>query len=144
VAVKNGVAGVTAEQAAWKTDGMDNSIWEIIRHLNYYNFAYLERFKGIDYEYGISDNAESFDIEGGATEVGWAAEINRFDSIMTEWRELLESADESKFDYPVLATRKDPWGEIIAHINIHNAHHAGQVVLIRKLQGSWDSQKGVS
>lgn len=144
VALKNGVAGITAEQAAWKAGGMDNSIWEIIRHLNYYNFAYLERFKGKDYEYGISDNAESFDLEGGATEENWKADVERFDAIMTEWHELLTAADEAKFDSPVSATRNDKWRELIAHINIHNAHHGGQVVLIRKLQGSWDTSKGVS
>lgn len=144
VALKNGISGITAEQAAWKTDGMDNSIWEIIRHLNFYNFAYLERFKGKDYEYGISENSESFDLEGSATEENWEAEVERFDKLMTEWRESLTAADESKFDSPVSDKRKDTWGSLIGHINIHNAHHGGQIVLIRKLQGSWDVAKGVS
>jgi len=34
------------------------------------------------------------------------------------------------------------WGS--TNINTHNAHHGGQIVLLRKLQGSWDSKGGVS
>ena len=31
----------------------------------------------------------------------------------------------------------------IAHIGTHNAYHIGQIVYIRRLQGSWDPEKGV-
>jgi hypothetical protein len=49
VAVRNAVDGVTAEQAAWKPEGSDNSIWESLAHITYYNNAYLQRFKGIEF-----------------------------------------------------------------------------------------------
>ena len=48
VALKNAVKNLTAEQANWKTENLDNSIWKILAHLNFYNEAYLKRFKGID------------------------------------------------------------------------------------------------
>ena len=31
----------------------------------------------------------------------------------------------------------------IAHIGTHNAYHIGQIVFVRKEQGSWDPEKGV-
>ena len=142
VALKNAINNLTAEQAAWKPDGADNSIWEILSHLNFYNYAYVERFKGVDYVYPIDDNAETF--SGGVTDDAWAAEIARFDAIMSEFRTLIESADEAKFEQTVSATRTDIWAELISHINVHNAHHGGQIVLMRKLQGCWDASKGVS
>jgi hypothetical protein len=37
-----------------------------------------------------------------------------------------------------------PWWSPLAQQNIHNAYHIGQIVLLRKLQGAWDSSKGVS
>ena len=144
VVLKNAVKNLTAEQASWKTEGLDNSIWEILAHLNFYNEAYLKRFKGIDYVYPTDDNDETFSSAEAAMEEDWRAEIEKFDSIMSEWRNLLESADESKFDEEVSATNSSLWSSIVAHINIHNAHHGGQIVLIRKLQGSWDASKGVS
>ena len=141
VATKNAIANLTAEQADWKPAGADNSIHELINHLNYYNNAYLQRFKGEDYEYKVADNDETFD-KGEAE--SWEAEAARFDAIMTEWRELLESADESKFSEVAPPHREMPWSGLIGSINAHNAHHAGQIVLLRKLQGSWDSSGGVS
>lgn len=63
---------------------------------------------------------------------------------MNEWRNLLETADEEKFNESVSEKNKSLWSSVISHINLHNAHHAGQIVVLRKLQGSWDSSKGVS
>ena len=103
--------------------------------------AYVERFKGVDYVYPVTENDETF--SGGVTEGAWAAEIAKFDSIMGEFRSLIDNADDAKLDELVSPTRTDTWGELIAHVNIHNAHHGGQIVLLRKLQGSWDPSKGI-
>ena len=35
------------------------------------------------------------------------------------------------------------WASTIAHIGAHNAYHVGQMIYTRKLQGSWDPEKGV-
>jgi uncharacterized damage-inducible protein DinB len=144
VALKNAVKDLTAEQANWKTENLDNSIWEIVHHLNFYNEAYLKRFKGIDYVYPTNENSETFTGAETVSEKAWQAEIEKFDSIMTEWRSLLEATDESKFDEAVSATNKLAWSSVIAHVNAHNAHHGGQIVVLRKLQGSWDAKQGVS
>ncbi len=31
----------------------------------------------------------------------------------------------------------------IAHVGMHNAYHIGQIIYIRRLQGSWNPEKGV-
>ena len=143
VALKNTLAGVTAADAAWKPGGVDNSIWEIVSHLNYYNFAYVERFKGIDYQYPADDNDATF-VAGDTTEEAWKKEVAKLDAVMTEFRDLIINADDSKFDEPVSATNPASWATLISNINAHNAHHGGQIVLLRKMQGSWDRAKGVS
>ena len=104
VALKNAVDNLTAEQAVWKTENLDNSIWEIVHHLNFYNEAYLKRFKGIDYVYPTSDNSETFAGAETVSVEARRAEVERFDSIIIEWRNLLEAAEESKFDEAVSAT----------------------------------------
>jgi uncharacterized damage-inducible protein DinB len=144
VALRNTLEGVTAEDAAWKPAGVENSIREIVSHLNFYNFAYVERFKGVDYQYPVSDNAATFEAAKDATDETWTAEVARLDAILTEFRELLKAADDSKFDQSVSATNPASWATLISNINAHNAHHGGQIVLLRKMQGSWDRSKGVS
>ena len=79
-----------------------------------------------------------------ASEETWQAEIEKFDAIMRRWRDALESADESKFGQAVSEENQSPWAEIVGLINTHNSHHGGQIVILRKLQGSWDASKGVS
>ncbi len=142
VAVRNTLEGVTAEQAKWKPEGLDHSIWETVNHLSFYNFAYLERFKGVDYAYPTDNNKETF--SGDGDEAAWNAAVGRFDAIMTEWRGLLDTAEESKFDQPVSDSNQTSWAELIANVNAHNAYHGGQILLLRKLQGSWNPAKGVS
>lgn len=144
VATKNALANVTAEQAAWKPKGSDNSIWEIISHLNYYNNAYLERFRGADFEYKISSNDDTFAQSKSPSEEAWRAEIEKFKSIVRGWREELENTDEAKLNELAPPQNESPWWRVISNINLHSAHHGGQVVLLRKLQGSWESGKGVS
>jgi uncharacterized damage-inducible protein DinB len=135
---------VTAEQADWSPDGADNSIWETLTHVSYYNNAYLQRFKGIEFEYEISTNDESFKRSAFPSEDEWKKVIDDFDAVMTEFRDLLSSADETKFDQLVSDENPRKWSALIADINAHNAYHAGQILLIRKLQGSWNPEKGVS
>ena len=142
VALKNTLEGVTAEQAAWKPTGVDNSIWEIVSHLNFYNYAYVERFKGLPYEYPVDDNDATFTAD--VTDGAWMAEVQRLDAILTEFRDLIAAADESKFDEPVSTENPYKWKALISNINAHNAYHSGQIMLLRKLQGSWDRAKGVS
>lgn len=143
VAVMNALDGVNVEQACCKPTDDVNCIWETLAHLTYYNHAYVERFKGIDYEYDVSSNDETFSV-GEYDEATWQSEIARFRTVMSEFRDLIEAADEAKFAEPVSASDQTKWATLILNIASHNAYHAGQIMLLRKLQGSWDTSKGVS
>ncbi|MEP7148798.1 MAG: DinB family protein [Acidobacteriota bacterium] len=133
--------GLTPEQAAWKPEGADNSIYEIINHLNYYNNAYLERFRGHDHESSLADNDETFDHSEAES---WEAEVARFETIMDGWRAEMEKAGEAKFDELAPPGNESKWKAVISNIIAHAAHHGGQIVILRKLQGSWDSSGDVS
>lgn len=144
VAVKNALEGVDVELACWKPADADiNCIWETVAHLTYYNYAYLQRFKGIDFEYDVASNNETFSV-GEYNEADWQAEIVRFDSVMNEFRRLIETAEESKFSETVSADNQTKWATLILNIAAHNAYHAGQIMLIRRLRGAWDLANGVS
>lgn len=143
VAVMNAVEGLSVEQAAWKTIDDVNCIWETLSHLTYYNNAYLQRFKGIDYEYNVDNNDQTFST-GEYTEEDWRADVEEFRAVMNEFRDLIAAADDAKFDQPVSKTNQASWAELISDINAHNAYHAGQILLLRKLQGSWSPANGVS
>lgn len=143
VAVNNAVDGVTADQAGWKPEGSDNSIWETLTHLTYYNNAYMQRFKGIEYEYDLADNDATFRLNE-STEQAWRTAVGKFDMVMKEWRTHIDQANDSKFSQPVPTKPEQTWADLIADVNTHNAYHGGQVLLLRKLQGAWDQLNGVN
>jgi uncharacterized damage-inducible protein DinB len=144
VALENTLNNLTAEQAAWKPDGADNSIWGILSHLNFYNERYLKKFKNEPVGKIEMENSETFAAAENASEDDWKREIERFNALMSGWRNALESADESKFGQAVSAENQSTWAEVVGLINTHNSHHGGQIVILRKLQKSWDAAKGVS
>jgi uncharacterized damage-inducible protein DinB len=140
VSLKTVLDGVTSEQAAWKPEGVDNSIWETVNHIIFWNERWLQRYRG--------ELNKPQDVENKGTfkspETDWQATLAKLDSVMKEWRGNLESIDEKKLDEAVNAEYEAPWRSPLGNQNIHNAYHIGQILLLRKLQGSWDPQKGVS
>ena len=125
------VSGLTAEQANW-TDGKGNhSIGQLATHLIYWDQLNLTRFEGKTAPKFSGDNNETFNSFDAKK---WDATVKQLDEVMTAWEKAVEAADDAKL--------KD-WYSIIAHIGTHNAYHIGQIVYIRRLQGSWDPEKGV-
>lgn len=139
VSLKSALEGLTAEQAAWKPANVDNSIWESVNHIVFWNERWLQRYRG--------ELNEPQDVENKSTfwsGEDWQATIAKLDSVMQEWRQKLQDIDDAKLDSPVNAQYQAPWRSPLAQQNIHNAYHIGQILLLRKLQGSWDTEKGVS
>ena len=125
------MAGVTPEQANW-TDGHGNhSVGQLAYHLVYWNERSLAKFKGQTPEKYSGNNDETFTHFDAKQ---WAETVHRFDVVMTELEKLVEAADEKKLE---------EWAPTIARIGTHNAYHIGEIVMVRKEQGSWDASKGV-
>ena len=96
VALGNTLKDLSAADAAWKPDGVDNSIWGIVRHLNFYNERFLRKFKNEPVEELEIENSETFAGADGVSEAAWQAEIERFDRVMSGWRSAFEAATEEK------------------------------------------------
>lgn len=125
------VQGLTPEQANW-TDGHGNhSVGQLAYHLVFWNRQALAQFKGETPEKFSGNNDETFNNFDSKK---WADMVKQLDEVMTEWEKAVEAADDKK-----LASS----ASTIAHIGAHNAYHIGQMVYVRKLQGSWDPEKGV-
>ena len=78
VALKNTFNNLLVSDAAWKPDGVDNSIWGIIRHLNFYNERFLKKFKDETVAELEIENSETFAGVSSLSEENWQAEIERF------------------------------------------------------------------
>ncbi len=131
VPANTAVAGLTAEQASW-TDGKGNhSVGQLTNHLIFWNQQQLAKFKGETPSKFSGDNNETFNSFDSKK---WAATVQQLDEVLTGLEKAIEGANDEQLKF---------WASTIAHISAHNAYHIGQIVYIRKLQGSWDPEKGV-
>jgi uncharacterized damage-inducible protein DinB len=132
--------GLTAAQAAWQPPGAGNSIWQTVVHLNYYNERYLARFLGTPLGDPVADNDATFVPAGGADqEAAWAAEMERTRRVGAGWQLALAELTDADLARPIGQTTL---GEQLPHLVMHVAYHAGQIVLLRKQQGSWPAKRG--
>ncbi len=143
VALENALAGLTAEQALWKAGELDHSIWELVIHLHYWNNRWLGRYNVGTVEASKETIDETF-RGAGASEEAWETAKKELLQVFAEWKRVLEAIDETKLREIVSEEYDSPWSAPLAHQNIHNAYHIGQIVCIRKIQGSWNPAKGVS
>jgi uncharacterized damage-inducible protein DinB len=125
------VERLTPEQASW-TDGKGNhSVGQLANHLIFWDERNLAKFKGEQPAKYSGNNDETFN---NFDNKNWPETVKRLDEVMTEWEKAVETADDKKLD---------AWASTIGKIATHNAYHIGQMIYVRKLQGSWNPEKGV-
>ena len=130
VSAKEATEGLTPEQANW-TDGKGNhSVGQLTYHLLFWDRRALARFKGEDPGKFSGNNEESFAFDPKQ----WDATVKQLNEVMTEWEKAVESADEAKLEKAA---------STIAHVGAHNAYHLGEIVYVRREQGSWNPENGV-
>jgi len=131
VPVNDAVADLTPEQAMWKDGSGNHSVGQLAYHLLFWNQRQLEKFTGqkpADFNGNNDETFNAFDKEK------WNETIAKLDNVLTELEKLVQTADEKQLN---------AWAKTIANISTHNAYHTGQIIFVRKLQGVWNSEKGV-
>jgi len=131
VPINVAVDGLTVEQARWQPPAAAHSAGQLTYHLLYWNRRNLITLQGGTQEKFSGDNDETF---MKFDDKQWTDTVHQLDKVMTDLEKLVESADEQKLAQ---------WAPTIANICTHNAYHVGQIVYVRKLQGSWNPEKGV-
>ncbi|KIL38237.1 hypothetical protein SD70_27825 [Gordoniibacillus kamchatkensis] len=135
VPLRTAVEGVTAEQANWRPAGEKaNTIAEIVAHLNFYKSRLLQRLRGEEPNYDGLSNDDTFKPD----EAGWQAAVAEMNRIHAELEETIGKLDDEALDRPL---PKQALGLTLNSILLHDAHHGGQIVYIRKLQGSWPAAR---
>jgi uncharacterized damage-inducible protein DinB len=131
VPVNVALEGLTAEQATWKDGSGNHSIGQLANHLLFWNERQLVKFKGQTPPPFSGNNEETFNA---FTKEQWAETVKKLNNVLTELEKIIENADPASLK---------SWAETIANISTHNAYHTGQIVFVRKLQGSWQAEQGV-
>jgi uncharacterized damage-inducible protein DinB len=125
------VEGLTPEQASWKDSSGNHSVGQLTYHLVFWDKHALAQFKGEPPPKFSGNNDETFNNFDSKS---WPALVKQLDEVLTEWEKAVEAADDQKVAESA---------SLIAHVGSHNAYHIGQIIYVRKEQGSWNPAKGV-
>ena len=131
VPANTAVKGLTAEQASWIDGKGNHSVGQLAYHIVYWNKQNLAKLKGEKPEKFSGNNDETFDKFDAKT---WNETVQQLDQVMNELEKWVETADEAKLKENA---------QVFTHISTHNAYHIGQIIYVRKEQGSWDPKMGV-
>lgn len=130
VSIHEAVDGVNADQVNW-TDGKGNhSVGQLTYHILFWNRRALADFQGKDPGKFSGNNEDSFAFDPKQ----WDATVKELDQVMTDFEKAVQSADEA-------TVKKN--ASLVAHVGAHTAYHLGEIVYVRREQGSWDPEKGV-
>lgn len=125
VPVSAALEGLTAEQATWSDGSGNHSVGQLANHLLFWNERQLQKFRGQKSTPFNGNNDETFNA---FTKEQWETTVKNLNKVLSDLEHAIQSADE--------ATLKS-WAETIANISAHNAYHTGQIIYVRKQQGSW-------
>ncbi|MFD0694606.1 DinB family protein [Paenibacillus sp. GCM10027628] len=135
VPVSAALEGVTAKEAAWVPPGGGNTIWQTLNHMNYYNERLLSRLTDTSFDKTANTNEETFGQPGNPEDLaGWQAAVQQAQSIAQNLRAALAALTDSDLERPYASSTL---GNELPLWIMHDAYHAGQIVLTRKLLGKW-------
>ncbi len=130
VPANTAVKGLTAEQASW-TDGKGNhSVGQLAHHLVFWNIWSLERLKGSTEKYTGTNDETFYKFDAKS----WNDTVRQLDEGVNEIEKWVATADEAKLKESA---------QTVTLICTHNAYHIGQIIYVRREQGTWDPNMGV-
>jgi len=133
------LSGLSVEQATWRPAGERvNTIWETVMHLIFYKERYLKRLTGEEngYPEGLTNDG-TFAIPE-PTDENWTDSLTKLKAIHFGIRDRLANMEEDRLNEKIPQTEIGAWA---LSLSLHDAYHAGQIILLRKLQGSWPSRR---
>lgn len=140
VPLSTALHNLTIEQALWAPPGGGNTIWQTVNHINFYNKLVLSRLKNTPPSVSAQTNDETFQVAADAANVdAWNELLTETKRIVLELRETIAALSESDLEAPYRSSGPETIGHALSRWILHDAYHSGQIVLIRKMQGSWRS-----
>lgn len=134
--------GLTPEDAGRRLNGAPHSIVELVAHLDYWLTWFCQRCEGVAEPMPASAAAGWPTVSAS----DWPEVHTRF--VATLERAVALGADDIRYNAPVIPAIEFPplanytVRDALVHAAGHNAHHLGQVILLRQMMGLWPPPAG--
>ena len=132
------LAGVTHEQAARRPPGDSHSIWQLVLHMTAWRNEAARRAGG---EPAGEPQAGDWPDVGDPTAARWRAALAGLDAAHANLLTVVRGMTDDRLLEPTRDPRNRPLGTGVSHYELlhgivqHDAYHAGQIALVRKVLG---------
>jgi hypothetical protein len=125
--LKQSIRGVSASEAAWRPGKERHNIWEELVHAAYWKYVVRRRL--------LQEKRGSFALKGSnwfargdeADETAWERDRELLETSHQKLREAVQGLPERRFDKKAV--------DMIFGLAFHDVYHAGQIRMLRRLQG---------
>ncbi|MCM3731521.1 DinB family protein [Fictibacillus nanhaiensis] len=132
---KHAIDGITAEQASWRPAGeVTKTIWENVNHLIYYKERLAANLDGREWVHNLDGDETFYLTDQSNDDKEWKKVAERAENAQRNLRQVLSTISDEKLDQNSLEGK-------LLDIMLHDAYHTGQIIQIRKMQGSWPSNR---
>lgn len=133
--LKPAIDGLTAEQAMWRPMGeATKTIWENVNHLIYYKERLTAKLEEREWTQNLDGDETFYFTEQINDDKEWIAIVERAEKVQRSLREALSKTTTEVLEQNSLEVK-------LLDIMLHDAYHTGQIIQIRKMQGSWPSNR---
>jgi len=136
VSLKVALKGLPAAMRGIQPDDLPYSIWQIVEHIRIAQWDMLEFSKDGSHESPKWPDGYWPKEAGPASDYAWRKSIKQIESDLEEFINLMKKSD-------IYAPIPHGSGQSILReafqIADHNAYHTAEIVVIRRLFGSWES-----
>lgn len=133
--LKNAIEGITAEQASWRPFGeATKTIWENVNHLIYYKERLVANMEGREWIHNLDGDETFCFTEQSNKDMEWKKVVERAEKVHSSLRQILRKTSVEELGKNSLEVK-------LLDIFLHDAYHTGQIIQIRKMQGSWPSHR---
>ena len=141
------IEDLPVDLAGTAVSGFPHTIWQVLRHLNYWMDYELRRINGCPAPYPASAR-QSWPVEvKPASETEWRNEVMFFSEQLQELARLASSgsaflARALEITTPAHAQQSNSVQAVLWQTVVHNSYHIGQIVLLRRCLNAWPPKGG--
>jgi hypothetical protein len=152
--LESALEGLNSTDASWQPPGGGNSIWQTVNHLNYYNALLVRQINDKTPKKRESNYKAAFGDIGEPADPKWKeilalntfgdpgnpADAEKWEAVLAETRLICGNLRHSLAQVNDNQLNEEHVGTLARQI-LHNVYHIGQIVFIRKQQGSLPKER---
>lgn len=133
--LRGSLRGLSARRAAWRPAPGRHNVWEVAIHAAYWKYVVWRQLTGEKRGSFARRGSNWFASPTPATEAAWRNDVAVLVAYHRRLRDAVTRLSDRDLGRPAPGKR-EPIGRLVRGVAAHDLYHAGQIQLLKRLQGS--------